>query len=385
MSTAPDERLRRWRLILGADAADATGVRLAAEDDGMDRALELLYGDDRSASLAASNPRVHRWLGDIRKYFPTSTVRVMQRDALQRLDLTQMLLQPELLESVEPDVHLVATLLSRSKVMPQKTRDTARLVVRKVVDDVQRRLAQRTLSVLRGALNRAARTRRPRPRDIDWDRTVRANLRHYLPERRTIVPERLIGFGRRRSGLNDVVLCVDQSGSMAASVVYSGIFAAVLASLPALRTRLVVFDTAVADLTERLSDPVEVLFGTQLGGGTDIHRALSYGETLIDRPARTLFVLISDLFEGGSAPAMIQCAARMIAAGVTFVVLLALNDDGAPAYDAENAAQLAALGAPVFACTPDLFPELIAAAVERRSIDAWAARHNLVACRPAAT
>jgi Mg-chelatase subunit ChlD len=219
---------------------------------------------------------------------------------------------------------------------------------------------------------------RPRkPSDVDWNRTIRANLRHYLPERRTVVPERLVGYGRRQQAVRrDVVLCVDQSGSMASSVVFAGVFGAVLASMKSLRTSLVVFDTAVVDLTDQLHDPVEVLFGTQLGGGTDINRAIAYCQGIITRPADTIFVLISDLYEGGVREEMLKRAAAMVAAGIQVIVLLALSDEGAPAYDHENAAALAALGVPAFACTPDAFPELMAAAVERRDLGEWSERHS---------
>jgi Mg-chelatase subunit ChlD len=238
-----------------------------------------------------------------------------------------------------------------------------------VVRDIERRLATRTRATLTGALDRSARTHRPRHRDIDWNRTIRANLKHYLPEHGTVVPERLIGYGRADQAVKkDVVLCVDQSGSMAASVVYASVFGAVLASMRSLDTRLVVFDTAVVDLTDELDDPVDVLFGTQLGGGTDINQALAYCQSLVSRPADTVVVLISDLYEGGIRDEMLKRVAAMKASGVQFVALLALSDEGAPAYDREHAAALAALGAPAFACTPDLFPEIIAAAIEKRPL-----------------
>lgn len=378
-----DERLRRWRLVLGGGAADGTGRELSGRDAAMDRTLGALYGSDprtggsgggsgggsRRAGLGGSAPQMARWLGDIRTYFPTSVVQVMQRDAIERLGLSALLLEPEMLEAVEADVHLVGTLLSLHKAMPETTRQTARAVVRKVVDDLEKRLATRTRATLGGALDRSARVRRPRHRDIDWDRTIRANLRHYLPERGTIVPERLVGHGRASQAVKkDVVLCVDQSGSMAASVVYASVFGAVLASMRSLDTKLVVFDTAVVDLTDRLEDPVDVLFGTQLGGGTDINRALAYCQSLITRPSETVVVLISDLYEGGIRDEMLKRVAAMKAAGVRFVTLLALSDEGAPSYDREHAAALAALGAPAFACTPDLFPEIMAAAIEKRPL-----------------
>ncbi|NEC79758.1 VWA domain-containing protein, partial [Streptomyces sp. SID7958] len=371
------ERLRRWRLVLGGDAADGTGCALSGRDAAIDGALAALYGrgdkpptgQDRSAGLGASAPSVARWLGDIRTYFPTSVVQVMQRDAMDRLGLASLLLEPEMLEAVEADVHLVGTLLSLEKAMPETTRETARAVVRKVVDDLEKRLEVRTRATLTGALDRSARVRRPRHHDIDWNRTIAANLKHYLPEHGTVVPDRLVGHGRAaRSVRKEIVLCVDQSGSMAASVVHASVFGAVLASIRSLDTRLVVFDTAVADLTDQLDDPVDVLFGTRLGGGTDINRALAYCQSRIARPAETVVVLISDLYEGGIRDEMLKRVAAMKASGVQFVALLALSDEGAPAYDREHAAALAALGAPAFACTPDLFPEVMAAAIEKRPL-----------------
>ncbi|MEV0261707.1 VWA domain-containing protein [Streptomyces sp. NPDC050617] len=372
-----DERLRRWRLVLGGESGgEGTGRALGGADAGMDAALGALYGGDgksgdmsRTGGLGASAPGVARWLGDIRTYFPASVVQVMQRDAIDRLGLAALLLEPEMLEAVEADVHLVGTLLSLNKAMPETTRSTARAVVRKVVEDLEKRLATRTRATLTGALDRSARVNRPRHHDIDWNRTIRANLKHYVPEYRTVVPERLIGYGRAAQAVKkEVILCIDQSGSMASSVVYASVFGAVLASMRSLATRLVVFDTAVVDLTEELADPVDVLFGTQLGGGTDINRALAYCQSRVTRPADTIVVLISDLYEGGIRNEMLARVAAMKASGVQFVTLLALSDEGAPAYDHEHAAALAALGAPAFACTPDLFPEVMAAAMEKRPL-----------------
>ncbi|MEV5738829.1 VWA domain-containing protein [Microbispora rosea] len=364
-----DERSRRWRLVLGG-AAEGT---LEGADARMDAALAALYDgqERRGAGLGASAPRVARWLGDIREHFPSGVVQVMQKDAIDRLDLTRLLLEPEMLEAVEPDVHLVGTLLSLSRLMPERARESARSVVRTVVRELEARLTRRTLTAVSGALDRSARTHRPRrAAEVDWNRTIRANLRNYLPERKTVVPSRLVGYARgQRAVQREVVLAVDQSGSMAASVVYAGVFAAVLASMRSLKTSFVAFDTAVADLTDRLHDPVEVLFGTQLGGGTDINRAVAYCQRLVTRPADTIFLLVSDLYEGGPREEMLRRIAAMTAAGVQVIVLLALSDEGTPQYDHDNAAALAALDVPAFACTPDAFPGLMAAAIERRSYD----------------
>jgi Mg-chelatase subunit ChlD len=376
-----DERLRRWRLILGGAEADGVGYALQGLDAKMDNALQALYDSDRAGNLGSSSPNVARWLGDIRSYFPSSVVRVMQQDALERLNLRRMLLEPEMLEAVEADVHLVANLMSLGNVMPEKTKETARLVIRKVVEELQRKLENPLRQAVLGSLNRASRNRRPRHNEIDWHRTIKANLKHYQPDYRTLIPETRIGYGRKRSSLRDIILCVDQSGSMGTSVVYSGIFGSVLASLPAVNTRLVVFDTAVVDLTEKIQDPVDLLFGVQLGGGTDINRALSYCQTLARRPQETILILISDLYEGGNATEMLKRAAALVASGVQMIVLLALNDEGAPSYDHRVAATFAELGIASFACTPDLFPDLMAAAINREDLNQWAATRNIVTSR----
>jgi Mg-chelatase subunit ChlD len=386
MTTASsDERLRRWRLILGGDQADGADVSLSKDDARMDAVLAALYGgengggkkSERSAGLGKSAPNVARWLGDIRSYFPSSVVKVMQKDAVDRLGLRQLLLEPELLQSVEPDVHLVGTLLSLGQVIPEKTKETARRVVRRVVEQLERKLSSPLRQAVLGSLNRASRNRRPRHSEIDWNRTIRANLKHYQPAYRTVVPETRIGFARRTSAQRDIILCVDQSGSMAASVVYSSVLAAVLVSLKAVRTSFIVFDTAVVDLTEKLADPVDVLFGTQLGGGTDINRAVAYGQSLIRNPSETIFVLVSDLYEGGVEKELLKRVASIVASGARMITLLALSDEGAPAFDRELAAKITALGSPSFACTPDLFPDLMAAAIQKGDIGLWAARNKI--------
>jgi Mg-chelatase subunit ChlD len=372
-----EQHLRKWRLILGGQQNDGTGFALTGLDLQMDKTMEALYDNDRKGGLGPSSPNVSRWLGDIRSFFPNTVVQVMQKDALKRLNLTQMLFEKEMLENVEADVHLVATLMTLSRVIPDKTKDTARQVVKKVVDELIKKLAQPTQQAIVGSLNRSARNRRPRHNEINWHATIQKNLKHYQPEYKTIIPETRIGYGRKRSSLKDVVLCIDQSGSMGTSVVYSGIFGSVMASIPAIKTRMIVFDTGVADLTEELTDPVELLFGVQLGGGTDINAALTYCQQVIPRPLDTVLVLITDLYEGGDQEGMRKRAAELVTAGVQVVVLLALNDEGAPMYDHGNAQFFSNLGIPVFACTPDKFPDLMAAALGKQDITLWAAKEDL--------
>jgi len=371
-------KLEKWRLVLGKDADEEKSVTMEGAAMGMDDALDSLYGEDAKGGLGSSSPKVNRWLGDIRKYFNADVVQVMQKDAFERLGLERMLLEPEMLESVQPDVNLVSTLLSLNKIIPEKTKQTARMVVRKVVEDLVKKLENPMREAVHGALSRAVRNRRPKFREIDWNRTIRMNLRHYQPEYKTIIPQNLSGFGRKGQALKEIILCVDQSGSMGSSVVYSSVFGAVLASLPAVKTQMIVFDTAVVDLTKDLQDPVDLLFGTQLGGGTDINKALAYIETIIRIPSETILILISDLYEGGSAPDMLRRVAALKASGVQFISLLALNDDGAPMYDKNMANKFAALGIPAFACTPQLFPELMAAAIKKEDMSAFLNKNGVV-------
>jgi Mg-chelatase subunit ChlD len=381
--TEPDgeESHRRWRLALGGE-----DEALSKDDQRLSAALGALYGQGdpdarkQRGGLGRSMPNVARWLGDIREYFPTPVVQLVQKDAFDRLGLKQMLLEPEFLAAVEADVDLIANLISLRQVMPEKTKAAARQVIAKVVAELMERLERKTAEALRGAVDRSRRTFRPRHADIDWPRTIQANLRHYQADHKTIVPERLIGFMRQQRrivDLDEVILCVDQSGSMATSVVYASIFAAVMASLPVVKTTLICFDTAVLDLTEELADPVEVLFSVQLGGGTDINQAVAYCAGKIERPAKAHFILISDLYEGGKADEMVARLERLIGLGVNVIALLALSDLGRPAYHPELSARVAALGAPVFACTPDQFPDMMATALRREDLHAWAAKADI--------
>lgn len=383
------EQFKRWRLVLGQAAEPALeSDGFGKNDKAIDDALAALYEPDLNTGLKGrggqekSAPRIARWLGDIRTYFPQSVVKVLQQDALDRLQLTAMLTQPEILETVTPDVHMVASLISLNRVIPETTKATARSVVRKVVDDLVKKLEEPMRQALTGALNRAVRNNRPRHAEIDWQRTIKANLAHYQPTYRTVIPNRLIGFGRKaQRSQKDIILCIDQSGSMASSVVYSSIFGAVLASLPVVKTHLVVFDTQIVDMTEQLDDPVDVLFGVQLGGGTDINGAVAYCQSLVREPSNTILVLISDLFEGGVEQELLRRSNELIQSGVQMITLLALSDDGRPSYDVALGAKMAALGSPAFACTPDQFPDLMAAAIRREDVNLWAAKQGISTTR----
>ena len=406
-SNMQQERERRWRLILGkqeqqeqqsqqgesqgepSQSEEQSGEsegqgesqeqQLSEQDQAIDETLESLYGEGDLGGSGDSAPDVARWLGDIRKYFPSSVAQLLQQDALKKLKLQKILESPEALAEIDPDIHLVTKLITLSKLIPAQTRETARQVVARVVEELKKRLEYPLLQALQGALNRSVRTRKPRKqKDINWLHTVKANLKHYQPDYQTVIPETLIGYGRERSSLHDVILCIDQSGSMARSIVYSSIFGAVMASVPALSTRLILFDTKIVDMTGKIEDPVDLLFGVNLQGGTNIERALAYCQGLVTRPRDTVLVLVSDLFEGGNKDVMVRRVASLVENGVTVVVLLALDDGGAPKFNRSLATELTEIGVPSFACTPELFPELMSAAIGGVDLKQWAASNNIV-------
>jgi uncharacterized protein with von Willebrand factor type A (vWA) domain len=262
--------------------------------------------------------------------------------------------------------------------MPQKTKETARKVIRRVVKELEKKLTTPMREAILGSLNRATKNYRPKLKEIDWHKTIRSNLKHYQKDLKTIIPERIIGFGKKGQALRKVILLVDQSGSMANSVVYASVFGAILASIKSIKTHIIVFDTAVVDLTPELQDPVDLLFGTQLGGGTDINKAMGYAVQLIQNPSDTIVFLVSDLFEGGNERELLKKVASLKASGAQLITLLALNDDGAPSFDHSVASQFASMEVPSFACTPDQFPSLMAAAIKKENIYNWLAREEII-------
>ena len=294
-------RRQRWRLLLGEAAAppptgDPAAAALPADWAEAERVAADLYEDERRGGMARSSARLTRWLGELRAHYPPEAVTLMQRDAIERFELTQLLAEPEILETLEPDVHLAATLLQLGKLLPERARAVAERVVAEIARRLARRLEEPLLRAVRSALASGELRRSGRPdRHTDWGRTVLANLKHFQPELGTVVPERFVNRVARGRGLRNVHVLIDQSASMATSAIHAAIAACVLARLPALRVRLLAFDTELADLSDHLPDPVATLFGVQLGGGTDINRALRYEEQYVAEPRRSLVVLISDL------------------------------------------------------------------------------------------
>jgi hypothetical protein len=381
-----DEQLRRWRLILGKDSQESLQAMgfcaLGAGDSEMDAALGAIYDEtpdasgERSAGLGGSMPRLSKWLGDIRTYFKDDVVSVIQNDAIEKKGLKQLLFEPEMLRSVQPNVQLVGTLMALSGKIPERTKETARMVVRAVVEEIKKKLEQQIRQAVMGALNRREHSPLPSAANIDWKWTIGRNLKNYNPSLGTIVPERVFFHSRtQRANAWTVIVDMDQSGSMADSVVYGAVCGSIFASLPALDTRVVAFDTEVVDLTEKCgSDPVDMLFGVQLGGGTDINKSVAYCERFITDPKKTLFILLTDLFEGGNQAQLVRRLGEMVENGVKAICLLALSDNGTPSYDEALAGKLAALGIPCFACSPGMLPELIEAALKGGDLTKFATK-----------
>jgi hypothetical protein len=389
------EQLTRWRLILGQHAQESLskmagpgGCQLSGEQAGMDEALAAIYDEStgegsetgrrgqRSAGLGPSAPNLAKWLGDIRTYFKEDVVAVIQNDAIEKKGLTQLLFEPEMLKNVEPNPQLVGTLMALKGRIPERTKETARIVVRAVVEKIKRLLEQKIRQAVMGALNRKEHSPLPQASSIDWKRTIGRNLKNFQPSLGTIVPEKVYFFSRaQRSNNWTVIVCMDQSGSMAESVVYGSVTGSIFASLPALNTRVVAFDTEIVDLTEQCgNDPVDMIFGVQLGGGTDINKAVAYCEKFVSDPAQTIFFLISDLIEGGNQAQLIRRMKDMVESGVRVICLLALSDSGIPTFDENVAKRLSEVGVPCFGCTPNKLPELIEGVLKKHNLKALAAR-----------
>ncbi|MFP2930441.1 VWA domain-containing protein [Pyxidicoccus sp. 3LG] len=368
LSEKDREALLRWRLALGPGAEKTGscpslhslaggGMGAAGVGEGdleeLDDALSFVYGD-KSASSSGSRPYIPKWLGALRGFFRDDVIALVQKDAIEKKGLTQLLFEPETLPFLDKNVELVTTLVSARGLIPDQAKDIARQIVREVVDDLRKKLESSVRTAVFGALKRDGSSPLPIARNIDWKRTIRQNLKGWDAERKRLIPERFYFWpNQRRHHEWDVTLVVDQSGSMAESVVYSSVMAAIFASLDVLRTSLVLFDTEVVDMTPMLADPVEVLFTAQLGGGTDINRAVAYAQANhVRRPEKTLFILITDLYEGGNAEELVARLRQLVDSRAKVLCLLALSDGGKPSYDHGMAEQLTALGIPCFGCTP---------------------------------
>ncbi len=373
MNAAEAEAARRWRLVLGRYAQDA--IPLEERDAGVERALGFLYDreyTDRGhrienrrsgggGSLDRSAPTAIKWLGGARALFPKQTFERMQVDAVTRYGLTELLADPTTADTLEPSPELATALLRIHGKLDAASAAGVRRVVARVVEDVVRRLRPRFSTALAGRIDRTRRSPHRSAANLDWRRTLRANLGRYDPDTDRLMVQELHFSARARRSLTwDVILLVDQSASMAPSLLYSAVCAAILAGLPGIRIRLILFDTAVVDLTELASDPVEVLLTAQLGGGTDIAKAVRYAEQEVRTPSRTVVALVSDFEEGGSVTALLGAVRRLRESGVRLLGLAALDEDATARYDRWTARRLAECGMEVAALTPDRFAEWLA-------------------------
>ena len=348
----------RWALVLGLNE-NLDPDKPQTQD--LAHSLNLLYetNPERGSGLGDSAPVLHQWLQDIRRQFPPSVTEILQRDALEELGLEQLLLQPEILEQLQPNVELLASVLQLAKLLPQKTKNLARDWVQSIVKQLEKRLKLPLENNLRQAQRYQGQSHKPKFNELDWPRSIKKNLKHYQTESQKLILESLVGKARRKPKLKDLILCIDQSGSMTTSVIYAGIMACILAQLPSLHTRFIAFDTQILDLSESLDNPVDLLFGLQLGGGTQIAQALYYAENQVRRPQDTLIILLSDLYEGGPRQSFLAQVRRLQEQGCRMLILLSLDDQGQAAYDAQNAQALESLGLPVLSLNPDELPDLL--------------------------
>jgi hypothetical protein len=393
-------QLARWRLILGKSAEDALqkmGGRdghpiLGADQQELDEALEAIYSSDEidkeewegekkigapGPAKGRTFPRVAKWLDQIRTFFPKDIVVLLQKDAIERRGLKQLLLEPEILANIEPSLDLAATVLAMKNMVPEKAKSAARDLVRRVVEDVRKQLESQFTQAIRGALLRNRHTAFRSLPNLDWPRTIRRNIRNYQPELGTIIPEHMSFFSRQqRQNQWNIIIAMDQSGSMATSLIYGGIMGAILASIGAVETHVVAFNHEdVVDLTEHCSDPVDLLFGVQLGGAEDYWKATSYCERFMHTPERTLYVLLADLWDTSpNTSRFLKKMEHVLERGVKAIGLLAISDQGVPSHNEELATKLANMGMPCFGCTPERLPELLAGVLRGNDLKALAAR-----------
>jgi Mg-chelatase subunit ChlD len=366
--TAPAhlDDLTRWRLILG-EAADSAcrsaGCSLSGEALAMDAAMDWLYGRDdedgarnisRQGGRGGSVLTTPQWINDIHRLFPRETIERLERDAIERYAIDDVVTNPDVLARAEPNETLLKAVLRTKHLMSPDILALARKLVQEVVRQLMEKLSRDLAVAFSGVVDRRRHSRLRVASDLDFRRVLKDNLRHYDPERRRLTVEKLHFFARNQRHVKkwQVILLVDQSGSMLDSVIHSAVTAACLWGLPGIHTHLVAFDTSVVDLTSDVDDPCELLMKVQLGGGTDIQQAVAYATGLIDQPAQAIVVIISDFFEGASEAMLVQRVAALTGQRTLVLGLAALDSAAQPSYDREMARKLVAAGAEIGAMTP---------------------------------
>lgn len=377
------ERFSRWRLILGKESENQFnkmgGANLSSQYDLMDNALDCIYGrnsfgssggNGRGAGNGMSNPQITKWLGDIRSLFDSDIVKIIQNDAINRKGMKELLFEAEILKDLEPDINLASTLLLLKDQIPKRSKESVRLFIKKIVEEINKLMESDLRRAVVSALNKRNHSPIPSASAMDYKMTISRNIKNYNKDLGVIIPEHFYFFDRaNKINSNTIIVDIDQSGSMGESVIYSSVMSCILASMNSIRTRIVAFDTQITDLTDKCDDPVDMLYGIQLGGGTDINKSIAYCEQFIENPSRTIFFLISDLDEGGNRSAMMRRINNMKDNGVTVVCLLAISDGGKPYYSAENARTISNMGVPVFACNPQRLPELLSMVLRKQDLN----------------
>ncbi|KAB8044367.1 VWA domain-containing protein [Janthinobacterium aquaticum] len=370
-----DQLLRRWRLVLGRYAKPLETGDWSQDDGRMDASLDYLYGREYErkgmlragggagggGSLDPSQLRAIDWLQQARKLFPQEVYERVQGHAIERYELSGLLRDPAVLASLEPNQALAKALIGMRGRLSANMHDAVRAIIQRVVEEATERLRKDFVNAIVGRRNRFRRTQVKSAQNFDWRATIAANLKHYdQASGRLVIARPYFNARVKRSLPWDVILCVDQSGSMMDSVIYAAVVAGILSSLPGVNVRLVVFDTSVVDLSHLASDPVEVLLTVQLGGGTNIGRAVQYCEQLVSNPQRTVLALISDFEEGAPPGPLLACLKRLAESRVTLLGLAALDERAQPVYDQGMAQRLANQGMHVAALTPQHFAQWLA-------------------------
>ena len=377
-----NDRLRRWRLILGSEAQKrmegmGDGPDLSQEDLMMDTALDAIYNRDMKfgfgggAGKGASSPQISRWLGDVRTLFDKDIVKIIQSDAMERCGLKQLIFEPELLENIEPDMHMASMILTLKDQIPKQSKENAREFIRKIVEQINALLETDLKRAVTASINRKLHSPIPSASALDFQTTIRKGIKDYNTKLKKIIPQKYYFFERSATTAANkytVVLDIDQSGSMGESVIYSSIMSCILASMSAIKTKVVAFDTNIVDLSEKCEDPIDLLFGFTLGGGTDIEKSIKYCTKYIENPKKTIFFLISDLEEGGNRAGLLRRLTQMKEDGVIVICLLAISDSGKPYYDANMAQRIANNGIPCFAAAPQMLPRLLEKAMKNEDM-----------------
>jgi len=331
----------------------------------IDNTLDLVYGGTkdqrRSAGLGPSNLSIPDWIENVKELFPTDTKEVLEKDLVERSDIKDIIANPELFEKVEPSLEIVKTILSLKDMLPHDVKEVARSVVRKVVDELKDKFKDDVEKHIIGAIKRDVHTPIKVFRNIDWKDSIRRNLKHYDPgSKKLIMAEPRFHSAEKKKKPWQIIILIDESGSMTNSIIYSVVIASIFASLPAVHTNLAIFDTQVVDLSDRLDDPVEVLMTVQLGGGTNITRAVRYAQTLIKNPKKTILVIISDFYEGGGYDNLTKALKQILEGQTKILGIAALDYNNEPMYDRKYAKALNKIGIDVLASTPNNLPEIIA-------------------------